>query len=72
MSQGIKLSMVGKLDSTESKNEYYFTRPDIPVLVDLSKCVIFIHPWEDGDNFGAEMVIKKYFPRNNDNNNRRR
>ena len=71
MSQGFKLPMIGKVDSLG--NEYYVTRPDLPVLVDLSKVVIFIHTWEDeskGSGFGAELVIKNYTgkPQNNQEN----
>ena len=58
--QALRLEMIGKVDSTSDKNEYYFTRPDIPVSIDLSECVIFIHPWENDGNFGATMVVKKY------------
>lgn len=59
MSQQIKLEMLGRSDST--KNEYYFTRPNLPIMVDMSKCVIFVHPWQDDDGtFGADMVIKTY------------
>ena len=61
MSQAIKLEMVGRKDSTREANEYYFTRPNLPGLIDLSKCVIFVHPWENDDGtFGAELVIKMY------------
>jgi hypothetical protein len=63
MSQGLKLELLGKLDRTTEKNEYYFTRPNLPVLVDLSKCVIFVHPYENEDgSFGAEIVFKNYYP----------
>lgn len=61
VSQGIKLEMIGRKDSTPEANDYYFTRPNLPALIDLSKCVIFIHPWENDDgSFGAELVIKPY------------
>lgn len=62
MSQGaIKLKMVGKQDSTRDKNDYYFTVPKMPCLVDLSKVVIFVHPFDNEDGtFGAEMVIKEH------------
>lgn len=64
VSQGLKLSMVGRIDKTRERNEYYFTRPNIPVSVDLSKCVVFVHPWEDKEagSFGAELVFKEYRP----------
>lgn len=62
MSQSIKLDMIGKKDRGE--NEYYLTRPNIPASIDLSKCVVFVHPWEKDDGtFGAELVIKTYRPR---------
>jgi hypothetical protein len=61
--QSIKLKLLGRNDSTPQKNEYYFTRPNIPCLVDFSKCVIFVHPFEQEDgSFGADLVIKNYFP----------
>jgi len=61
--QQLKLDMIGKTDSTPNQNEYYFTRPNLPVLVDLSKCVIFVHPYEQEDgSFGAELVVKNYYP----------
>lgn len=57
--QALKLDMVGRVDSEEK--EYYFTRPNIPALVDLSKCVVFVHTWENEDgSFGAELVFKTY------------
>lgn len=61
MSQALKLDMVGRIDSTQDQNEYYFTRPNIPASIDLSKCVIFVHPWQKEDgSFGAELVVKTY------------
>lgn len=59
MSQPLKLKMLGKLDSRG--DEYFYTRPDLPCMVDLSKVVIFVHPFDDGDgSFGAELVFKEY------------
>lgn len=61
MSQSIKLDLVGRKDSTSDQNEYFFTRPNLPASIDLSRCVIFVHPWEKDDGtFGAELVIKSY------------
>jgi len=57
----IKLNMIGRTDSTEDANEYYFARPQQVGLVDLSDVVFFVHPYENDDGtFGAELVIKKY------------
>lgn len=61
MATSLKISMVGRLDTTAEKAEYYFTVPHLPCLVDLSKVVIFVHPFENSDGtFGAEMVIKEH------------
>ena len=60
MSNGLKLNLVGKKDV--NGNEYFFTRPRLPISVDLLNCVIFLHTWEDEDDgkFGAELVFKEY------------
>ena len=65
MSNGtpLKFDMVGRTDS--KGDEYFFTRPNAPCLVDLSKVVIFIHPYDEGDKSGAELVIKNYTPNSN-------
>ncbi len=67
----LKLTAIGKVDT--NGNDYYFTRPRLPCLVDLSKVVIFVHPWSEGDDsddenskFGAEIVIKEYDGPNRD------
>lgn len=66
MSQELKMEMLGRTDSTSDKNEYYFTRPNLPVSVDLSRCVIFFHPFEkDNGEFGGELIIKNYHPPGN-------
>lgn len=64
MSQGIRMDMVRRLDSTENKNEYYFTCPDVPATLDLSKCVIFFYPVvDDGGKMSGELVIRTHRPR---------
>ena len=61
--RSIKLRMVGKLDSTPEQAPYYFTHPDLPCLVDLSKCIIFVHPVTNQDgSLAADLVIKNYYP----------
>lgn len=62
MGTPIKLDMVGRVGGDD--NEYFFTRPNMPCLVDLSKVVIFVHPYEkEGGGYGAELVIKTYEPK---------
>lgn len=43
--QSLRLPATWREDRFE--HEYFFTRPNLPVLVDLSKCVIFVRPWEE-------------------------
>ena len=72
MTQGIHLDMLGRTDSTDEKSEYYFTRPNIPCLIDLSKCVIFVRPYTRTDGtFGAEMTVKTYRPPDHHRNDRK-
>ena len=66
MVQQLKLELLGRIDASPEKNEYYFTRPNLPLNVDLSKCVIFVHPFEkENGEFGAELIIKNYHPPTN-------
>lgn len=59
--QPLRMKAIGKKDRTG--NDYYFTRPDLPCLVDLSKIVIFVHPYDNEDgSFEADIVIKEYTP----------
>ena len=59
MPRGVKFEMVGRRD--KDGTDYYFTTANVPMLVDLSKAVIFVHPWEDANGkFGADLVIKMY------------
>lgn len=59
MPASLKLNLLGRKDS--DGNEYFFTRPNIPVLVDLSQCVIFVHPIDEEDgSSSAELVVKRY------------
>ncbi len=37
--------------------EYYFTTPNLPVLVDLSSCVIFIRPYFDEERGQKRLQI---------------
>lgn len=68
-SDAIRLTLVGRID--DEGKEYFMTVPKLPVsVIDLTKVVIFIHPFEeDGEDadgnkkFGAEMLIKPYVGR---------
>ncbi len=70
----LKFEMVGKTDAQD--NEYFFTRPNSPCLVDLSKVVIFVHPYEkskeEGGGFAADLVIKNYTPNRKRNGKQQR
>lgn len=52
----LKLDMISRVNP-EGKR-YYFTTPDLPVMVDLSRVVVFLHPSDDGTT--AELVFKKF------------
>ena len=62
---GVALRMRALRKFDKDGNEYFFTRPNAPFSVDLSQCVIFVHPLEeDADgNCEADIVIKRYYPR---------
>lgn len=55
---GITFTAVGH---TAPDGDYYFARPELPALVDLSRCVMFFRPHggeEEGDKFSLDVVIK--------------
>jgi len=59
MSQPLKLEAIAR--KNRYKQTYYFTRPNIPCLVDLSKVVIFVHPVQfDNGEEGADIVFKTF------------
>lgn len=64
-SSALKLEAIGKVD--RDGNDYYFTTPHLACMVDLSKVVIFVHPWSEDEGekgetgrFGADIIIKEY------------
>ena len=54
----IRLTATSRID--RDNNRYYFTIPSIPCSVDLSKVVLFVYPWVEGDKHGADIVIKPH------------
>lgn len=56
MTSQIRIDMMGKLDKDGHK--YYVTTSPIPASLDLNNAVVFIFPWVEGEEFGAEMIVK--------------
>jgi len=56
MPQGVSLKAISRID--RNGNVYYFTCPKLPILVDLSRAVVFVHPSPEQDE--ADIVIKPY------------
>ena len=52
----ISIELQGKLDREEHK--FYSTTDPMPGTIDLNTAVFLIFPWEEGGEFGAEMIIK--------------
>lgn len=56
MANELRMSCLRRSD--QDGQPYYFTVPNMPATVDLSKCVIFIRPQQDSD--GVDIVVKPY------------
>jgi len=54
----IKFRAIGRQDGNH--DDYYFTTPKLPCLVDLNEVVIFMRPWEKDGRFGLDVEIKPY------------
>ena len=67
MQTSLLIRAAGRID--KDQNEYFCAIPRLPCSVDLSEAVIFIRPWEEAGEFGADIEIKMYTghgPRKND------
>jgi hypothetical protein len=56
MPNQIRIDLQGKLDKDGCK--FYASTDPMPATIDLNTAVILIFPWVEGEQFGAEMVIK--------------
>ena len=56
MPNQIRIDLYGKKDKDGCK--YYASTDPMPATIDLNTAVVLICPWVDGEDFGAEMVIK--------------
>jgi hypothetical protein len=55
----LSIRLIGKKDV--NGNDYYTSTTHAPVLVDFSKSVIHVFPYqEDDDKFGAELTFRHY------------
>lgn len=62
-----KLKLDLKCKKDRNGDEYYFTTTRVPILIDLSRTVIFVYPMVEKDKEGQEtysatMVIKSHDP----------
>jgi hypothetical protein len=56
MPNQIRIDLYGKKDKDGCK--YYASTDPMPVTIDLNTAIVLIFPWTEGEEFGAEMVIK--------------
>jgi len=61
----IRIHLVGKQDRKD--NDYYYSVTELPAMVDLSRAVIFFFPGpeEPDGSFSGDLVIRKYKPEGN-------
>jgi len=59
----MRIRMVGKLDGTGKR--YFFTTCSLPVLLDLSDCVL--HLFCERNMESAELVVRHYDPKGSTN-----